>query len=200
LEAKVGRTFSFFGTKEYPLTPGLSKADVAQKYPDLASFVGQYASVYNFIGHGAKNQLGDVPKVRDELEMLVKSNNNVYGEGKWLAVYGGDNANTAKPDIGAVMQMLGQLGVHVLAVQCAHYAGYIVDKNGALDQTSYGFLKAAVVYTTEYKPDGSTTPLTAAKPGMFVTCCCSFVGSRSFLRYDVISVATEFMVRCTRVR
>jgi hypothetical protein len=56
---------------------------------------------------------------------LVAENNAAHGEGKWLAVYGGDNANAAKPDIGAVMQLVGRLGGHVLAVQCKHYAGLV---------------------------------------------------------------------------
>ena len=62
--------------------------------------------------------------VESKLAVMVAANNAAYGEGKWLAVYGGDNANAAKPDVGSVMDILGsKLGVHVLAIQCAHYAG-----------------------------------------------------------------------------
>ena len=89
-------------------------------------------------------QIGHFDDLKPQLDRLVEGNNQTYGAGKWLVVYGGDEANVKKPDIGLVMEYLGnKKSVDVLAVQCEEYAKYMVEET---DKTkvnkSFDFLKS----------------------------------------------------------
>eukprot|EP00035_Acanthoeca_spectabilis_P014148 m.269072 g.269072 ORF g.269072 m.269072 type:complete len:500 (-) comp16064_c0_seq11:4445-5944(-) len=97
-----------------------------------------------------------------DLQPLIDSLNAEHGFGQWGILYGGDPANDAKPDIGAVARHFSQKGARVLAVQCDEYAQYMIQKpkiegeaHKANPPLSWDWLDAAIIYKTERKKDGS---------------------------------------------
>lgn len=119
---------------------------------DAKAFIDQFEAVFNFTGHGSKQQIADVPLAESLVAKVVAEIDSKFGSGNWLAAYGGDPYNAAKPDIAVLVAKMASLGVPILAVQCDKYAAYMVTADGAIaDEESYGHLQtgAAYVYCTE---------------------------------------------------
>lgn len=114
----------------------------------VTAYISQFDAVFNFIGHGAQNQIKDITAIAAVLDKLIHANNTLYSN-KWLACYGGDPYNREKPDIAAVMKYLADQGVPVMCVQCADYGRRMFDEKGQLDDCCYGFLSAAAVYEAD---------------------------------------------------
>jgi uncharacterized protein with ATP-grasp and redox domains len=78
----------------------------------------RYNGAILFLGHGSKSQFKDTKSVLTEVDRVVADLNAEYGEGKWVAVFGGDNYKKENPDIAHVMKYLNDKHhVPVLAIQ-----------------------------------------------------------------------------------
>jgi hypothetical protein len=84
----------------------------------LKRLMKTYSNGVLFLGHGSKGQFKDLRKVFDDIDRVVERENELYGKGKWLAVFGGDGYNPDSPDIAHVLKYLKERhDIPVLAIQ-----------------------------------------------------------------------------------
>ena len=91
-----------------------------QTAEDVISFMSnkRIETAYLFIGNGPKLQYKDMSQVEEKLQPIVDNLQCMYGQGNWLAVYGGDTFVKENPDLGAVMALLkNKYKVPILSVQ-----------------------------------------------------------------------------------
>lgn len=73
---------------------------------------------YLFVGHGSSGQFKDTEKALENLAKITSAISARSKGKKWVAVYGGDDSNPEKPDIGFLMQKLKVLHkVPLMAIQ-----------------------------------------------------------------------------------
>jgi hypothetical protein len=66
---------------------------------------GLFPSYHTFVllvGYGSKSQLANVDQALVSADLAVKHLNEQFGDGKWVALFGGDPYNTDKPDIAVI--------------------------------------------------------------------------------------------------
>jgi hypothetical protein len=78
----------------------------------------KYLKVILIVGHGSKNQYkkDKLEELKSYLKNDIKYLNGEYSN-NWIAIYGGDNYNKDKPDIGYVINILNKENVKIAAVQ-----------------------------------------------------------------------------------
>lgn len=115
-----------------------------------------HLQVYNIVGHGTHNQINSVDDMRKEMTQLARMLDERHGQRRWALVYGGDNYQSKKPDIAAIVRHFWEAHrTRIIAVQCSAYANWMLNKDGSVqDGESYDFLDAAIVYETEKNRKG----------------------------------------------
>jgi hypothetical protein len=101
-----------------------------ENHEAMLSLIRQFNASLLFIGHGSKGQFGNIDEVLSKVDILVAKLNSLYGIKGWLAIFGGDNYNSEKPDIAHIIKHLkDKYGVAILAIQSD-----VVIKYGGVDQ------------------------------------------------------------------
>ncbi|MBU0745050.1 MAG: hypothetical protein KKE11_06790 [Gammaproteobacteria bacterium] len=92
---------------------------------ELMNTIRHYSAAILFVGNGAKSQYADINSTLSKVDAVVSNLNSLYGEGRWIAVFGGDAYVADKPDIAHIVRYLKEVqGVPVLAVQSDVVVGW----------------------------------------------------------------------------
>ncbi|KAG2489649.1 hypothetical protein HYH03_011928 [Edaphochlamys debaryana] len=87
---------------------------------DVISTCVTYQEVYLFLGYGERAQYADVREVVAALQPYLDAVRERCAGRRWLALYGGDIAREAAPDLGWLCKVLqAEQGADLLAVQSA---------------------------------------------------------------------------------
>ena len=128
----------------------------------LANYIEKHGGNAVLIdGHGKSNQFFRMDRATMKLTLkpVIDYINGLYGEGKWLAIYGGDPddfkeddpySEKSIADTGFLMRVLAdEFKVRIVATQCDIYADYFFAEEGGLSPC-YSHLKngAALLFKT----------------------------------------------------
>lgn len=101
--------------------------------------IDEYKRLYfiALIGNGSKKQFSDKAQIQSYCVNIFEK----YNDNNIVFIYGGDQHNQNKPDIGYVAYTLAQLGAKVVAIQCDEYSNY--------DAIDHSYIKAVIAYPTQ---------------------------------------------------
>ncbi len=88
------------------ITSLIQQSKISQVKTELLESLDQYEAGVFIAGFGQRAQFADMNEVLFKVENMVKVLNNTYGEGKWYAVFGGDNYHEDKPDVSHIIKFL----------------------------------------------------------------------------------------------
>ena len=131
-----------------------SKASLREcsTWEDTLKVLDQYAATVLITGFGSKCQYADPAAAQEQLDKFAQGLDQRYGKGRWLAVFGGDPFDQAKPDVAHMTRYLQEKhATPVMAFQNDVVKGWGgVDKQ--LDFVHY----VPTAYEKKQQPDGSS--------------------------------------------